>query len=80
MNMQEEAVKYISSELWNQYLWFRKLDEEGQKTIAATVAMIRMNRIKGLASFSRLMKIELEAIMANSSSFGITERQEVSHA
>jgi len=80
MNMQEEAVKKITNELWNDNLWFRKLDEEGQKTIATTVAMIRMNRIKGMRKFSEVMNIELKAILANISSFGITERQEVPHA
>jgi hypothetical protein len=77
MNMQEEAVKKITNELWNDNLWFRKLDEEGQKTIATTVAMIRMNRIKGMRKFAEVMNVELKAILANISSFGITERQEV---
>jgi len=80
MNMQEEAVKKITVELWKDNLWFRQLGEENQKTVATTVALIRMNRIKGMRKFAEVMNAELKAILANISSFGITERQEVPHA
>jgi hypothetical protein len=79
MNMQEEAVKKITKELWNDHLWFRQLHTDNQDTIATTVALIRMNRVKGMKPFAALMKTEFDAILANISSFGITERQEVPH-
>jgi len=80
MNLHEEATKKISRELWNDHLWFRQLKDGHQETVAKTVALIRMNQVKGMKPFAELMKTEFDSILANSSSFGIAERQEVPHA